>query len=140
MKTIIWVILSLGDGMSFPNLLTVPPDLGSEDAVFGQKNLKPKTFLSWDPRSQMEKERELIIVTEMFAAPFFQAAAAWMFPSPTQGETNGYQNMSWQTANHPPQGQMWRQKKLGGETGRNWMARLDLRMINWDFPGAPVAM
>lgn len=46
MKTIIWVILFLGDGMSFPNLLTVPPDLGSEDAVFGQKNLKPKTFLS----------------------------------------------------------------------------------------------
>lgn len=45
MRTTIWVILFLGDGMFSPNLLTVPPDLGSEDAVSGQKKLKPKTFL-----------------------------------------------------------------------------------------------
>lgn len=45
MRTIIWVILSSEDGLSFPSLLTVPPDLGSEDTVSEQNNLKPKTFL-----------------------------------------------------------------------------------------------
>lgn len=55
------------------------PGLGSEDTVSEQNNLKWKTFLPWDPRSQMEKDRMLMIFTEMFAAPLPKAAAAWMF-------------------------------------------------------------